>query len=439
MSGAGQLLKFVHYFFRLKLWHIHLLKIRSTCFFLLLLACSLLNISQAAGQSSTPEEKYNQARDLAFEQKKYEAAIMLMEEAVQQTPQNMDFMVFLGRLYYWNGQAADALTVLRQAFQDRPDYEDAALALADITYYEKDFNQSLSYSSQGLQQHPTSSPLMLRKAKALAALSQFSQAYEIADSLLTIDPKNEQLRVLAEQLIDYSTRNRISVLYDYTYFDKRFTGPWHIATLEYNRQTDRGVVTARVGYANRYDQNGFQVEIEAYPRISNIFYVYTNLGFSPDFPVFPKMRAGLSLYANLPRSFEVEAGARYLNFDNSTLIFTASLGKYYQKFWFNARSYLGPLDNQISHSYAFTTRYYIKGADNYFNFSIGQGVTPDDREAVLLNNAVRLHTFRVGTEYHFTVQKLNIFSISGRYENVEFRPDTRGNQLSLAVGYQRRF
>ncbi|QCR22105.1 YaiO family outer membrane beta-barrel protein [Pontibacter sp. SGAir0037] len=407
---------------------------------LFVLCFCIFSATSTYGQTTTPEEKFEQARDLAFNQKNYDAAIRLCLEALEQNPDNADIQVFLGRVYYWNGQPEASLQVLQQAMASKPDYEDAAVAIADISYYQENFTASLSYSEQGLQYHPASRPLMQRKIKALAALTRFQEAYVLTDSLLAIDPSNNQLRSLAEQLRDYSSKSRIGLSYDYTYFDRQFANDWHMISIDYTRQTRAGSVAGRLNYANRYAQSGVQVEAEAYPRISQTFYTYANLGYSPDYPVFPKVRAGFSLFANLPRAFEAEAGFRYLHFENDTWTYTASVGKYYHKFWFNARTYLTPRQNQLSHSYAFTTRYYLKGADDFLSFSIGQGITPDDRsQAVQLNTVYNLQTFRVGAAYHFTIHRLNVVTLSGRYENVEFLPETNGNQVYLAIGYQRRF
>ncbi len=408
--------------------------------FLLLLLFPLFMVTKASTQTLSSDEYFQMARTAAFDKKDYHTAIQLSKQALEQSPAYTDIQIFLGRVYYWNDQRDSSLMMLKMAIESKPAYEEAAIAIADIEYFNNHYSNALQYAEGGLTYNPASKELMLRKAKYLSALTRYKEAWLITDSLLKTDPKNIALRALAARIQDYSSNNKIGISYDYTGFDKQFSNPWHVVSIDYSRQTKAGSFIARVNYANRHSQNGVQFEADAYPRISKTFYAYVNAGYSPDMPVFPTFRAGFSLYANLPKSFEADAGFRYLNFDNSTWIYTAALGKYYKNFWFNARTYLTPSVSRISQSYTITTRYYLKGADNYWSFFIGKGISPDDRSQVSqLNNVYKLQSKKIGAGYRFAVGKLNLFSIGATYEQVEYLPKTNGNQVNISVGYQRRF
>ncbi len=406
----------------------------------LVLALNLLMLANLSAQTISSDEYFQMARKAAFDNKDYPAAIRMCRQALRQSPGYTDIQIFLGRVYYWSGQADSSLLMLTAALQNKPAYEDASVAIADIEYYSDHYEIALNYVERGLAYNPASKDLMLRKAKYLTALYRYKEAWFITDSLLQTDPKNNALRSLAARIKDYSSKNKIGISYDYTYFDKQFSNPWHIVSLDYSRQTKAGSFIGRLNYGNRHTRNGLQFEADAYPRISKTFYAYTNIGYSNDMPVFPKFRAGFSLYANLPKSFEADAGFRYLNFDSDTWIYTFAMGKYYKNFWFNGRTYLTPSNSRISQSYTLTARVYGKGADDYFSFFIGQGISPDDRsQAILLNNPYKLQTKKIGAGYRFSVADLNIFSFSASYENVEYLPKTKGNQVTISAGYQRRF
>ncbi|CAN5490562.1 hypothetical protein BH11BAC3_BH11BAC3_17030 [soil metagenome] len=407
---------------------------------LLILLFSLFMVADVSAQNLSSDEYFQMARTAAFDKKDYNTAIQLSKQALEQSPAYTDIQIFLGRVYYWNDQPDSSLSMLKMALESKPAYEEAAIAISEIEYFNGHYSNALGYAEGGLVYHPASQELMLRKAKYLAAMIRYKEAWSITDSLLNIDPKNIYLRALAARIQDYSSNNKIGISYDYTGFDKQFSNPWQVVSLDYSRQTKAGSFIARVNYANRHTQNGVQFEADAYPRISKTFYAYANIGYSPDMPVFPKFRAGLSLYANLPKSFEADAGFRYLNFDNSTWIYTLALGKYYKNFWFNARTYLTPSVSRISQSYTLTTRYYLKGADNYLSFFIGKGISPDDRGQVSqLNNVYKLQSKKIGAGYRFAAGKLNLFSIGAAYEQVEYLPKTTGNQVNFSAGYQRRF
>ncbi|NEM98424.1 YaiO family outer membrane beta-barrel protein [Pontibacter burrus] len=406
---------------------------------LTLLAFAAWFSTYSFGQS-TPEADFLRAREIAFKEKNYRQAIQLCKQVLQQDPQYIDARILLGRLHYWNGAADSAIAELNKAYGQMPAYEDAAQALADVLYFEKQYDEALQYLSAGLTQHPQSRGLMTRKATVLAAKANYKQAYSVADSLLAGDPNNDQLLALTSQLREYSYENRLELTYDYTYFDEQFADAWHLAGISYGRQTKIGPVTGRVNYANRFATKGWQFEADAYPRLSRTFYTYTSFAYSADLPVFPKVRAGLSLYANLPKAWEVEAGARFLRFDESLWSYTFSVSKYIQNFWINGRTFLTQGNNSVANAYSLTTRYYLKGADNYASLIVGWGVSPDDRsQAVRLNSNEKLQSFRIGGGYRFAVAKRHIFSLNSTYENVEYQPETKGNQLNISTLYQFRF
>ncbi len=406
----------------------------------LVTTCLVMFSLNVVGQDISADEHFKNARTAAFENDNYIEAIRLSKLALARNPGYTEIQVFLGRVYFWNKQEDSSLLVLKSAVEKEPAYEEATIALADVEYFGDRFSSALYYLEAGLKYHPNSPELKLRKAKSLAGLKRYTEAARLTDSLLKADPKNINARSLANMINDYSAVNKIGISYDRTGFDKQFADPWQLVSVDYTRQAAAGSLTGRINYARRHQSSGVQVELDAYPRISKTFYAYTNLGYSADMPVFPKFRAGFSLYANLPRSFEADAGFRYLNFDNDTWMYTLSLGKYYKNFWFNGRTYLTPANSRISQSYTLTGRYYLGGADDYISVFGGRGISPDDRIlAVQLNNSYKLISSRIGAGYKFTVGKLNIFNFSATFENVEYLPKTTGNQLTLSAGYQRRF
>ena len=196
-----------------------------------------------------------------------------------------------------------------------------------------------------------------------------------------------------------------------------------------------------MNYANRFNANGVQGEVDAYPHISRIFYSYINFGYSNIVGVFPKFRAGFSLYANLPNSFEAELGTRYLYFTNATTIYTAYVGKYYKNFLFSARTYITPSNGSISQSYSIAARYYLKGTDDYIGLTMGTGISPDDNnQNIQFNSKVaRLSSKKISADFDHTFLKWNIISLSAGLINQEYLPSVKGNQIDLTIGLSHRF
>jgi YaiO family outer membrane protein len=328
-----------------------------------------------AQNSLSSDELFAEARKSAFENKNYQKARELAFEALKKSPGYADVDIFLGRMYAWDHQYDSARMHFTKVLDAKAN-EDASIAYADLEYWNDHYQEALDICNKALTDFPNSQELLLRKAKNLKALKKFTEASEALQQILTIDKTNSQAIALAISIKEEISKNKLSISYENSSFDKQFDKAWNFASIAYSRQTKLGSVIARINYANRFSSNGLQAEVDAYPHISKTFYGYINFGYSGDVGIFPGYRAGISLYANLPKSFEGELGIRYLYFTSGTKIYTASLGKYWSNFLFTARTYLTPSSNNISQSYNLSARYYLKGEYYYIGISVGSGISP---------------------------------------------------------------
>jgi len=408
----------------------------------LLVYAILALISTTSAQSYSADELFQSARTAAFDQKDYPKAILICKQALDKSPDYMDIRIFLGRLYTWSKQPDSARIAFIRVLSKQPDNEDASLAYGSLEYWNDNYDKALQICNDCLTGHPQSKDLLLLKAKVLNAMHRYYEANNTIKTLLKIDPANTAARSLANRINDNSAKNKFGVSYDFIKFDKQFNNPWHLASMEYTRRTGLGAVTARLNYANRFNSNGMQFEMDAYPHISQTFYAYLSGGYSNDVGIFPKYRAGFSLYASLPASFEAEAGFRYLYFGDPTWIYTASVGKYYKNYWFNFRTFLTPSNSSVSQSYSLHVRYYYGGADDYFSIGIGTGISPDDaRNSILLDQktTAKLRSNNLSAGYRHVIKTLNIIYFNVSVDNQEYKSDTHGIQTDLGIGYQRRF
>jgi YaiO family outer membrane protein len=410
--------------------------------YIISLLLSLLTTITIYGQdvNLSSDELFSRARNVAFELKDYPQAIRLIKSALDKSPEYTDLHIFLGRLYTWSDKIDSAARVFENLHAKKIRDEDFYLAYGYLLYWNNQNEKAKIIIDEGLSQHPQSEDILLLHAKFNYGIKAYQHAESSVNTLLNINPKNTEANSLAQNLKSYTAKNAISINYDFTHFDKQFDDNWHILGVSYRRATSLGSVIFKTNYANKFADNGLQFELEAYPRINKIFYLYLGTGYSDNVGIFPRYRTGVSLYANLPKSFEGEIGYRQLNFSNNIWLYTASIGKYYQNLWFNLRTYLSPDKTNISHSYTGTVRYYLKGADDYFGLQVGTGISPEEnRNNLLVEDSFKLKTYKVGANYNFSIKKRNLVSIAATYFNQEFQVSQKGNQYDLSIGYSRVF
>ena len=393
----------------------------------------------------TSDELFILARKAAFDEDDYPKAIELSRQALEMSPDYSDIRIFLGRIYTWTDRPNEAREAFKYVLERYPGHEEASIAITDLEYWNDNNQAALDYCNKGLSEHSDSEELLLRKAKILNSMKRFNEAYPVAENLVARYPKNQDARALLGTIRYDSAKNRVSISHDFSWFDRHYPAhlhesPWHIVGIDYGRYTKIGSVIGRVNWGERFGNQAFQYEVDAYPRLADNINAYMNVGLSDQSAVFPRFRAGLSLYFSLPKSFEAEAGARFLQFSDETWIYVASLAKYYKNYWFNLKTYLVPGNQQISHSYTMTTRYYFGGADDYWKFSFGYGLSPDDAVSVqnYLSN-YRLKSAHVGLGIRKSVKRFNVIGLSASFINQEFERSTKGNQLNTSVTYIRKF
>lgn len=399
----------------------------------------LLPLQIYAQQNASADELFAKARTAAFENKDYTTSIALAKQALETAPDYTDISIFLGRVYTWNKDPESARAVFKDLGRKNVKDEDYFIAYASLEYWNDRYSEAKEIISKGLSSHPQSEALWLLKAKVEYADKNYIESEKAIKAVLAINPKNTEANSLAVRVHEFTYKNAVSILYNYSHFDKQFDDDWHVVGLSYKRVTPIGAVIIRGNYANKFAEDGTQIELEAYPRLSKMFYLYVGGAYSNDVGLFPKYRTGVSLNANLPKSFEAEIGYRQLYFSKNIWMYTASVGKYYKNFWFNIRTYITPDNKNISHSYTGTVRYYTKSAQDYFGFQIGTGISPEEnRNNLLENETFKLKTFKIGAEYNFSL-KANMFSVGTMYYNQEYLPNQKGNQFDITLGYTRKF
>lgn len=363
----------------------------------------------AIGQPvSNADSLFHMARHQAFDDKGYTAAMATMRSALALSPADPDYIVFLGRLYAWTHRADSARACFSRALHVHPGYADAYVAWTDLESWNGNDSAALRLCDEGLAAHPQFADLSSRRNRLVAALHRHRE-----DAL----------------------GNRIGLSYDYNYFDRQYSDPWHLLSFQYGHKTGMGPVIGYVNYANRFREGGVQFEAEAYPHLTKTFYGYLDAGYSSTTSLFPRWRGGASLYANLPHALEADAGFRYLDFGSPTLLYTFSLGKYYHNFWFNARCWLVPGQGGTSQSVTLAARYYTGGADDYVSVAMGSGLSPDDNaNNVQIAEAYRLKTQKLLGGWRHAFHRHIVFAtLQWLYQ--EYLPDTHGHQWDAGCGY----
>lgn len=169
---------------------------------------------------------------------------------------------------------------------------------------------------------------------------------------------------------------------------------WHLVTGEASRRTRATTLVGRANFADRFGDTGVQVEADAYPRISERLYGYVNAGYSRA-EIFPEWRYGAELYGSLRGGFEASAGFRRLEFEDvDVTLLTGSVSRYVGSWYFSARPYVAPEDDETSVSGTVLARRYYDEGRSYATLIAGAGTAPT--ESPIRFELQRANTIRAG-------------------------------------------
>ncbi len=367
----------------------------------------------------------------------------LCEQILKAKPDYHEVRVYLGRLYAWDRQYSVAWEQLSRVLYERPDYREALAAMTDVALWAGRYADGLRIVDQALRYYPNDDDFLIKKARFLIKLENKKEAARQLVYVLERHPSHPEALKWLHVVRSSAPLNKLAMYYVADVFDRgtRAYGPWHLVSAELSRRLPLGSVFLRTNYAHRKfgstPKDGFQFEIDAYPKIARGMYFYLNGGYSSS-SVFPDFRLGGEFYLSLGKGFEASAGIRYLDFGSSDVtIYTGTLGKYYKRLWFSVRPFITPKNVGTSFSMQVLVRWYFGNADSYITLSTGAGSTPVevDTQAELQ----RLNSQKLGMNWQHLYEGSTIVKLGVSYEYEEFRPGEFGKRYTFTLSLQQRF
>jgi YaiO family outer membrane protein len=384
-------------------------------------------------------QTYEEARKIAFDGD-YNRVRSICQQILS-SGFNSDVALLLGRTYAWEGKYDSARIVLNDVLVRKPLNEEALDALSDVEFWADNFEKAVEYCDEAINNNVSPEKFVLKKARILHSNEKYEAAVKtLQDFMKENQVQPELMRKLKEYRPDV-LKNSMRLTYTIDFFDDDFNrDPWQITSLAYGRKTKAGTVIARLNYANRFDTNGYQFEIDAYPKLGENSYGYLNYGYSQT-ALFPDNRFGAEWYRNFPKAFEGSAGIRILDFGSGiTDIYTATIGKYAGNYWLSLRSYLTPDQDGTSVSGALSVRRYFTDAENYVGLRAGYGISPDDsRNQIGSEKALTVKTRSIRAEFNHIFNRAWILNTGAVLGGEELQPGTFAGYYTFDISISRLF
>ncbi len=376
--------------------------------------------------NGNPDESFYKAQDLAFQGKRSIARDTL-KHILTKYPNYSDVRNLLASTYSWDGKYNEARRHFNRVTSKDRKNKDAWVAAIMNEIYAKEYNIALGLANKALGFIEKDTALSLLREKVL---SNIQGDFEKRKSVIPKKPiENKEYK------------NRIGISTSYDIFDIAYD-PMIYSSMEYRRETKIGSFIPRINYSNRFDTQGTQFEIDAYPKLTKKLYAFTSYAYSNS-PIYPNHNARAELYANLPKGIEVSVGLRLMDFNNTKAnIITGSAGLYKGNYYLSLRPYITHTKNKpVGVSGTLLGRNYLKDDQNYLGVLLGYGFSPElkqlrDGDEVLAQTLLYVESQQLILEYQFSGNdQSNLYRTSLGITRQELAYDSGTFFWSLSVGF----
>ncbi len=365
--------------------------------------CLFFSAAHLSAQSlQSADSLFQIGQKLAFTGE-YDTAITLINRACDLDTRDMDKRLALARVYAWRKDYDLAEKTARIVVKNQPQNRDALHVLSDIYLWSKNYNALENLTQVALKpspkpvkvtqrQHDTEGVVSQQAAvrdssiflKKLASSYVEQARYEDARDALA--PVKDSLPPQWKEVQRLLMRDMVTA--HYTYYDYRNgQTDWQTLEVDYQRIMRRLTLIASVNAASRFNREGLQFMIQAYPKVGNRAYAWLLAGNSNG-RVFPNWVYGGSFFMGLPKGFEGELGIRFFKAGVETASMLRA-GLSYQKHanWlaYNFALIRGVAANGTTHTLSYR-RYFEQ--ESYVQFSIGTGSTLANSLALPLDNFI---------------------------------------------------
>ena len=335
----------------------------------------LVSVPLFSQEFTDPEAEYSRIRTMAFEGK-LDSAATDARKLVNSFPSYGDARILLGRILAWKKDYTNAAAVIDTLLMTEPDNTDALSAKRDILTWSKDNN-------------PVSTGI-----RAGYLFDTFS------------DPYNRYW-----QVFNAGAEHRFN---------------WGLAAAGIN------IGNAIIGEPNPDNATEWQIEAEAYPKLSAKNYAYLAYAYSPG-DYFPGHRAALEVWQILPAGWAVSAGGNYYYFNRNIFIALASVEKYLGRYWLSLRAYLYFKDNGVTTSGYFNIRRYFTDV-NFLQLTLGAGTAPDEPFDIQ-TDLMRLSAYSARLTYNVSLTPKLMMRIGTGYSYEEYAEDIWRNRFEGNVNF----
>lgn len=418
----------------------------------------------------------------SYQKHEYEQTLDLATRYLTTFNNDVDASLYKGLAYQQLQRCNEAIPVFSGILDSHPAYIDARLAMVNCLFTLKNEKEALVIIDKGLAETPEQIDLLFSKAKALSLQGQRSEAIVILKRIINIDKNygpaqtllNNLILEKKEQAVEPVTKNKVKAhrshnasitrakptnnakqldnnaeyppryvvgIYSDTMLVNVPHQAWNLSSLYAYRKLSKGTFGGAVNYANRYNQQAAQLELNVVPEITKHLFLDLTYAYANKPELFANQLERAEFYAYLPQGFEASFGASHRQIAHSVLnAITGSLGKYIGGYYYvNFRpTHFVPGSGPKSTFYRLGMRRYTDNPNQFIGLVLGGGTSPDLTD-LLTVNYIKVRNRLILLEGQQPINTTYAFQYGVGYETLRYPNDFLRKLVHLSVGIRAGF
>jgi YaiO family outer membrane protein len=280
--------------------------------------------------------------------------------------------------------------------------------------------------------------------RILAWQKDYANAAAVIDSLLRTEPGNADALSAKSDIILWSKENTpvstgIRAGYSFDTFSDPYSRYWQVFNAGAEHRFNWGLLGGGLNVGNAIigepapdNATEWQLEAEAYPKLTNKNYAYLAYAYSPGV-YFPGHRAAGEIWQVLPAGWAVSAGMNYYYFDRNIFLALASVEKYLGRYWLSLRGFLYFKDNGLTTSEYFNIRRYFTDV-SYLQLTLGAGTAPDEPFDIQ-TDLMRLSAYSARLAFNASLAPRVMMRIGAGYSYEEYQENVWRNRFEGNINF----
>ncbi len=280
--------------------------------------------------------------------------------------------------------------------------------------------------------------------RILAWQKDYANATAVIDTLLMTEPLNADALSAKRDILTWSKENtQVSTAIRAGYLFDTFSEPykrfWQVFNAGAEHRFNWGLAAADINIGNAIigepspdNKTEWQLELEAYPKLTARNYAYLDYAYSPG-TYFPHHRATAEIWQILPAGWAVSAGLNYYYFNRNIFIALASVEKYIGRYWLSLKGYLYFKDHGLTTSAYFNARRYFNDV-NYLQLTLGAGSAPDEPFDIQ-TDLMRLSAYSARLTYNVSLGTRLVMKAGAGYSYEEYSENIWRNRFEGNINF----